>query len=128
LNVKSRSAIFLTAGDYFFTSCMLEPSASIVMDSNEEPVRIYVKNSFTFRGTLLDAFGDEPKSFIGYFGTTDALVEAPFDGTLVAPKAKVVVSSNKHYGAFYARELDVQAGARIEYRVPTVAWFPNAGG
>lgn len=128
LNVKSRSAIFLTAGDYFFTSFTLEPSASIVMDSSEGPVRIYVKNSFTFRGTMLDAFGEEANSFIGYFGTTDALVEAPFDGTLVAPKAKVVVSSNKHYGAFYARELEVQAGARIEYRAPAAVWFPNAGG
>jgi hypothetical protein len=88
-------------------------------------VRIYVKNSFTFRGAMLDSFGDEPRIFVGYFGTTDALLESAFDGTLVAPKAKVVISSNKHYGAFYARELEVQAGARIEYRTPAASWFPN---
>lgn len=126
LNVKSRSAIFLTAGDYFFTSFTLEPTASLVIDSSAGPVRIYVKNSLTFRGTILDALGGEPQSFIGYFGTTDALIESAFEGTLTAPKAKVVISSNKHYGAFYARELEVQAGARIEYRKPTAAWFPNA--
>jgi hypothetical protein len=30
-----------------------------------------------------------------------------------------------HSGAFYARELEVQAGAKIDYVPSQVTWFPN---
>jgi hypothetical protein len=121
----SRSILTLTAGNYYFTSMTVEPNASIVVDSSAGPARIYLKSGFIFRGALLDQFGGFPKVLTAYFGTTPGLIEASFDGMLVAPKAKLVLASTAHSGAFFANEIEVQAGATIAYVPVPVSWWPT---
>ena len=128
VHVKSRSTLTLVGGEYFFESLTIEPQASLVIDSSESPVRIYVKSGLIFRGAMLDHEGGMPKVLLAYFGTSNGLVESSFDGTLVAPKAKLVLASVPHSGAFYAKELEVQAGARIEHVPLKVQWLPGFNG
>jgi hypothetical protein len=128
VHVYSRSTLTLTGGDYFFESLMLEPQAALILDSRAKPVRIYVKSSFVYRGQILDQLGGTPRLLVAYFGTSDGIVEAPFDGTIVAPKAKIVLSSVAHAGAFYANNIDVQAGATILHVPLAVTWTPNQAG
>jgi hypothetical protein len=125
VSVGTRSQLVLSSGDYLFKSLTVEPQAALVIDRAEGPVRVYSKNSLIFRGEIIDAAGDEPNVLLGYTGTATAPIESSFDGTIVAPNAKLVLSSNPHAGAFFARELEVQAGAEITYRAPPKRWRPS---
>jgi hypothetical protein len=56
--------------------------------------------------------------------TEQRVVESSFDGILVAPKAKITLASVAHSGAFYANELEVQAGAKVTSVPSNVQWMP----
>jgi hypothetical protein len=84
-----------------------------------------VRSGLTFRGSILSQHVGTPRVLLAYFGTSDALIEASFDGTLVAPRAKAVLSSATHSGGFFARELEVQAAARIEPSPLAAPWEPS---
>ena len=58
-------------------------------------------------------------------GTAAAPIESSFEGTLVAPNAKLTLASVAHYGSFYAKELEVQANATVNYAPVVGRWFPG---
>jgi hypothetical protein len=127
VSVKSRSSITLEPGNYFFTSLTLESDASLIVDAHAGTTRVYVKSALTFRGRIRDVASGPTKLMLFYFGESVAPVESAFDGLIVAPNGKLVLASTTHYGAFYAKELEVQAGAEIYPEVPRVSWYPVSG-
>jgi hypothetical protein len=126
VTLRSHSVLFLSAGDYYFQSFTVEPEALVVIDSTNGPVRIYVKSALTFRGSMTGQVGGAPKVLLAYLGASLATIDSPFDGTLVAPNAKALLATATHLGAFYAKEIEVQAGATVTYVPPPVQWFPSS--
>lgn len=124
MSVKAGSVLTLLPGTYYFTSLTLEPQATLLVDTKTKATRVHVKSGLTFRGRILEQSATPSKLLLLYFGTNTAPVEASFSGNIVAPNAKVVLSSTSHFGAFFAKELEVQAGARINYRPSPYPWQP----
>jgi hypothetical protein len=124
VTLNTASVLFLRSGDYYFTSLDVQPQSVLVLDDSAGPVRIYVKSSLIFRGSAQNSLGAAPDFLLAYMGTTAATIESAFDGTIVAPNATITLGSVAHSGAFYAKELVVQAGAKITYVTPVVNWSP----
>lgn len=59
--------------------------------------------------------------FVGCAGTSDAFVQAPFTGTLVAPNAVIKLenpTSAQHVGSFFGHGIDVASGQHTVLHVP----------
>jgi hypothetical protein len=119
------SGLYLASGDYYFQSLNVQPQSALVLDNAGGPVRIYVKSSLVFSGIAVGSSGAPPQFLLAYLGTTAAPLQSAFDGTLVAPNAKITLPSVAHTGAFYARELEVQAGAKVTYVPLAGSWTPT---
>lgn len=105
----------LRSGDYFVNELQIEPSAHVQFDTQQGPVRIFIRDSFMHKGTFL---GDSDSVFVAYLGTGDIHLEGRFRGTLVAPDALVDIQSLNvasgqvsHAGAVYARAIELHQGA-----------------
>jgi len=117
LVVKQGAQATLSAGVYYFNDFDLEPGGTLRLVSTSGPVVIWVKNSFIFRGAYSDSAGGFPRVFAGYLGTTTAVVESKYRGTLSAPNAKISISTiQSHEGAFHGLHLEVQPDTQICFR------------
>jgi DNA-binding protein YbaB len=116
-HAKANAQVFLSAGVYYFNEFFLEPSSKVWLNQTSGPVIIYVKNAFTFRGAFMVSGGAFPRVFVGYLGTSMAVVESAYKGTLAAPSAKISVSTiQNHEGAFHGNEVEVQPDCGICHR------------
>jgi len=130
LTVGSRASLKLGTGTYFFTSFDLEPQATLKLDLSAGPLTIYVSaGPLIHRGTLA-VTGDPIDFLLGYAGGGAVVLEAPFNGTFVAPAASVRLAtvSGGYTGAFFARDLEVSPDNTITYRqaLPILAVSPPA--
>jgi hypothetical protein len=114
LHPKTGAQVFLSSGTYYFNTLFLEPGSKVWINASAGPVVIWVKNSFTFRGAFLASGGGFPRVFAGYLGTSMAVVESSYQGTLSAPNAKISVSTvQNHEGAFHSKDIEVQPDNQI---------------
>jgi len=114
LHPNAGATVTLSAGVYYFNTVLLEPGSTVRLNQSSGPVVIWVKNSFIHRGTFVDVANGFPRLFIGYFGTSMAVVESKFRGTLSAPNAKISVSTiQSHEGAFHGKDVEVQPDTQI---------------
>jgi hypothetical protein len=117
--IKSRARLKLAPGDYYFKTLeVLEPQARLELTQPNSPVRIHVRDKLTFRGEVTVSGSTAfPLLFLVYQGTLPARFESRFQGTVLAPAAAIVVgtTSTPHWGAFFGREVEVQAGARVNH-------------
>ena len=117
LHAKQNAQVFLSSGIYYLNEFFLEPGAKVRLNASGGPILIYVKNSFTFRGEFLDSASGFPRVFVGYLGTSTAVVESKYRGTLSAPNAKISLSTiQSHEGAFHGKNLEVQPDTQICHR------------
>jgi DNA-binding protein YbaB len=124
VSVKTGATLFVSGGTYSFNSFTVEPGAKISCTSQTTQVTVYVKLGFTFRGSIIEKNSSaRPKFFLGCFGTTLVVIEAPYTGTLVAPDAPVklgTVAAPGHTGAFFVKDLTVDPDN-------TIVFFPFSG-
>ena len=114
---KQNAQVFLSAGVYYFNEFFLEPGSKVWLNQTSGPVVIYVKNAFTFRGSFNVNGGAFPRVFVGYLGTSMAIVEAAYKGTLAAPNAKISISTiQNHEGAFHGKDVEAQPDNQICHR------------
>ena len=125
VSIASRAKLTLSSGTYFFQSFDLEPTAALTLNDANGPIVLYVANSIIFRGVAADARNDASNILIGFAGTASVAIEAPFDGTLVAPNASVTVGSMSHKGAFFAKHLELYPDAVVVQH--TFAALPPGG-
>jgi DNA-binding protein YbaB len=118
LHAKSRSQVFLSSGVYYLNEFIVEPDARVWLNQTNGPVIIYVKNTFIFRGAILDSASGFPRLFMGYVGTSLAVVERVFRGTLSAPNAKINIATvtETYEGAFHGKDIEVFPDAKICHR------------
>jgi hypothetical protein len=124
VQIKSRSAVFLQAGDYYFSSLTVEPGAVLSLPSAGK-ARIFVQSGFVFRGRVARPAGGTAALLVAYLGTSNALLESSFRGSVIAPNAKIVLASVEHVGSFFGKRLEVQAGARLRYAPFPGSWQPG---
>jgi|GEM_PF-3292442 len=125
LIVKSRSVVRLGSGKYFMDQLQLEPQAVLELNTSAGPVILNVRQSLNFKGTIKNS-GGAGSFFLSYFGTAATSIEAPFNGTIVAPNAILrlaPVGSPGHRGSFYAKAIDAaEARANIIFD-PFDHWY-----
>ena len=115
IHPKQNAQVFLSAGVYYFNEFFLEPGSKVWLNTTSGPVVCWVKTTFTHRGSVLTSgSGGFPRFFAGFLGTTTAIVESAWKGTLAAPNAKISVSTiQNHEGAFHGKEVEVQPDCGI---------------
>ncbi|HEY5449839.1 MAG TPA: hypothetical protein VIQ54_13885 [Polyangia bacterium] len=118
LTIATRARLNLRSGTYYFESMgVIEPQAVIALDERSGPVVIYVKQPFVFRGAVVSNIG-QPDWLIGVTGTGTVSIEAPFQGSILAPGCRIVIGTGEtsHSGAFAARDIELQPGVRVTFR------------
>jgi hypothetical protein len=117
ISVAPRSILRLSQGTYTMDALDLEPTATLIL-KDDGPVNLHVRSSVIFRGTLSDTKNATGNVSLIYLGKQPLYVEAPFFGTLVAPKALVVLRSvaAPHVGSFFAQDIFIDAHAQLTTR------------
>ena len=120
---NSAATLTLGPGDYYFGSLDLQSSAILKLSPAQGATRIFVASGLTWRPTL--ASGSDPTHlFVAYLGTNPIILETPFWGSIVAPRALLTIgtaNSQPHRGSFTAQSVEVQPNARLEF----VAFNPS---
>ncbi|MEO8900944.1 MAG: hypothetical protein ABI488_04780, partial [Polyangiaceae bacterium] len=110
LSVASRATVTFSApGVYYFNSFALEPQGTLSFNNANGPIYVFVQGGpFTYRGVQVRQGATKPNILFGYYGTSDAVIDAPFLGTLVAPNAKIslIATSAGHKGSFFGKSVD----------------------
>jgi hypothetical protein len=104
--VNAGSSLFLSSGTYFMNSLDVESGANLFIDSQNGPVFVYLASSIIFRGQEREANGGVPSLFVGYFGTSQAILESPYAGVFLAPNATLHLqnaSTKPNIGTFYGQ-------------------------
>lgn len=118
LTVKSRSTLRLSAGDYAFTTAGIEAEATIRIDDAAGPVRLFLDGNLTFRGKIVTASGQPPGLLIVQFGSSTAMLDAAFKGSVMAPSGAIVLGpgAQPHEGSFFGKSVEVRPDTTVTYR------------
>jgi hypothetical protein len=119
VSVKAGATLTLKSGNYTLNSFQLESLAKLALDVAAGPVVLFVKSGFTFRGSVSSPTDATQSLLIEYAGTSTASIEAPFQGTIVAPNARLnlaTVQGAGHRGSFFAKDIEVFPDAKITFK------------
>jgi hypothetical protein len=108
VNVNSGGTLIVGAGTYYFDTLNIQSNSVVRVAAT---TRVYVKNGFTFRSSFKLANGSVPPIYLGLATSGNVVLEARYDGTLLAPNAYVsfgVGVGMKFTGSFFARVLEVR--------------------
>lgn len=119
VTVSRNATLFVSNGQYWFTSLTIEPDNSFVsVTQTTQPVRLNVQQSLIVRGTF--THNPNPTGFLlDYLGTAPPAVERPFTGILAAPNAFVALGGTTFQtftGQFYAQSLEVRPDVTVVCR------------
>lgn len=145
VTVNPGSSLYLHGGTYFFQSLDLELGANLFIDNSHGPVFLYVTSALTFRGTEEALNAGTPEFFLGFLGTCNVTLEAPFRGVFLAPNSLVLHLADPLWvtnpakkaagndATFYAISLTIDPGEKSIHRPSTGApcrasRFPWAAG
>jgi len=98
LIVRARGTLTLESGVYVFQSVLLEPQSQLRIATTTGPAQVFVKQSFTHRGSIGSATPGIPQLVVGYLGTTLGRIESSFNGVLIAPNADLLFSAAQPQG------------------------------
>jgi hypothetical protein len=117
LNVPSGSLRRLHSGSYRIGALIVEEGGILELDNSTGPVVLWIDNEVVVRGSLQE-YLLEPNVLVVYAGDGSPLLKTAFRGTLIAPRAELIVprTEQAHVGAFFARSIRVEDGASIEHR------------
>ncbi len=110
--VNSGGTLNLGDGDYFMRSMTVNAAATVHVTGG---TRVFVRDAMGFQSPFRSAGGTVQPTFLGFAGTNLSL-QAPFDGTLVAPDAFVSFgtgSGTSFVGSFYASTIEVTNGSTL---------------
>lgn len=120
--IQPDSTAVLSSGTYYFERFIAESRSVLSVDATDGPVILYVRDGFTYRGSISGAGASE--IFVGYFGTETGNIDAPIKATVVAPNAQLRVGpidGTGQEGSFFGREILAEARNPIHF-VPFGHW------
>jgi hypothetical protein len=104
--------LILQAGTYFFQNLTFNSGTTIRATPT---TRVFVRDSLAFRSAFRTLGGAVQSIFLGFAGS-NLVMEAPFNGTFVAPNAAVafgIGSGLSFTGAFYARTIEIRPASAL---------------
>lgn len=119
LVVKPGTSIHLSSGEYTFNSIEVHSEGKLVIDDHQAPVVVYVRDTFSFKGSIQGVFRAVPQLLLVDLGVTTVFVESSFVGTLVVPNATLRLQAalpNGHTGTFVAKEFHAEPDTIIHHR------------
>ena len=108
-------------GLYSFHTLVVNAGGTVVVNHGEGEeagaVEVAIRDYFVWNGHLVNGTGRPNAHLFGYYGTgTVYLVsESGFQGTVVAPHAKLELNSRAYRGAYYANFLEVHQDATLTF-------------
>lgn len=108
VTLGSGSTLRLAAGVYFFRALLVNAAVRVEVTPT---TRIFVSDAMILRSSFTLTGGGALASVLLGFAGTDLIVEAPFNGTLVAPNAHVSFGTGAGLtfrGSFFAATLEVR--------------------
>jgi uncharacterized repeat protein (TIGR01451 family) len=119
VQIGALATLHLTSGTYFFESLQIGSAARISTDASGGRVTVHVANSLGIAPASIGvSAGVVPNLLLVYQGSQEIQLVESFAGTLVAPLARVTLSSQAPYtlrGAFFARDVVVEDGVAVEH-------------
>jgi hypothetical protein len=118
VTVKCGARLRLSAGTYFIGSLTLEPDSTVKLDKRAGEILIRIKSAFVYRGRFVDPAASFAGAIVVFQGNRVVTLERRFEGTLIAPRAKLDIENVKggHEGAFFARDLLVRSRTQLACR------------
>lgn len=104
VEIKTGSSVRLVGGDYYLESLRIHPGARLSVTPSTDPVIIYVKTFFDFKG-IYELSGAAGDVFIGVLGAGTISLEAPLGATVVAANAQLrfaPLNPGTFTGSFFA--------------------------
>ena len=117
--VKAGATLRLSAGAYRFASFDAEPQSVVNVSRAATPTSIYVTGGdVILRGSFVDPAGGSNGILVGNLGTGTVWVQAPFDGAIVAPQAKIDLapSAAGYRGQFSARNIELGPNTPVIFK------------
>lgn len=116
--IRARSVLRLSAGDYYFDSFSVEPTATLRFDLSQGNVVIHVRSSLSISDNSIMSHDSTARYFIGWrlgqsstlrLGTISGLA-----GVFVAPNAKIELGHQSAlYGLIYAKNVELMQESNI---------------
>jgi hypothetical protein len=118
VTVKCGARLRLRAGTYFIGSLTLEPDSVVRLDKGGREILIRIASSFVYRGRFVDPTAPFAGAIVVFQGTRPVALERRFEGTLIAPRARLTLEAvnGGHEGAFFARDVLVRPRVRVTCR------------
>lgn len=108
VTLNSQSTLILAAGDYFFRDLTINAQVNVRVTAT---TRVFVQTTMAFRSSFKNAAGQVQAITLGFKGTVAVTLEAAFDGTLIAPSAKVFFGVDTiltFNGSFFGKTFEVR--------------------
>jgi len=119
IRVAPRATLSLRSGIYYVSKLQLEPDSVVSLNQDAGPVVIYVADDLQVKGRFTaKQAGEFPDVAVIYLGCDSVHLDAPFRGSLVAPKAEVSLDSSSKdafEGFFYAKSLKVGSHTTVKF-------------
>jgi hypothetical protein len=122
VSARSGSGFSLSPGTYYFESLTFEPQATFKVLPSAEPVIVFVRTGFDFKGMFVNS-GSASGVFIGVLGTGTTSLEAPLAATVAVPNGVLrLAPANKTFqGSFFGKDVQVEPDLIIK-QVPFAHW------
>ena len=93
----------------------MDPDSVVILDKAGREILIRIQSELDFQGRFVDPTARGAGALVVYQGDRPLSIERRFEGTLIAPRAKLTLArvEGGHEGAFFARDLLVREKARI---------------
>lgn len=127
--IRARSTLRLAAGDYYFDTFFVEPSATLRFDLTQGNIFIHVRSSLSISDNSIMSHDSTARYFIGWrlgqsstlrLGTISGLA-----GVFVAPNAKIELGHQSAlYGLIYAKNVELMQESHIT--APSFLFFDPA--
>jgi hypothetical protein len=112
--VPSGAALTLAPGRYRFAALEVATGGTLALGAGETVIHVHA--SLVHRGET--RLSGSASVVLGYFGSAAAVLDASFEGTVIAPNATLqlgAVRNSRFVGAFFARSVEVQPSSIVEF-------------
>ena len=116
VTINSGARVALSPGSYFIQRLLINSASSTLVIPTTGVVRLYVAVQLAYRGQVVNASGQLAQIVLGYNGTDAAVLEAPFYGTLIAPRGMMSFGTSTGQvfrGRFFGTALELRSGMRL---------------
>ncbi|MBN1607465.1 MAG: cellulose binding domain-containing protein, partial [Polyangiaceae bacterium] len=113
-NLAPNSTLRVSAGTFYFRNGLtVDSGATLQLLNSTGPVVLVVVDSCVIHGQITRQ-ANTPNVLLVYLGTSDLNIETAFNGTVLAPYAKVLTGSYKSYkGAIFGRDVEMQPNSQL---------------